>query len=96
MDKNKENQFEITELFMAQADINRRFYGTIKRSCDADGTPVVRGRIEVQDGFVLAHAGCQDDLGTRLDELVKMVLDMNLHSDAGATQIISGTTCFLN
>ena len=92
----KEDKFKITELFMAQADINRRFFGTIKRGYDADGTPVVRGRIEVQDGFVLAQAGCQDDLGTRLDELVKMVLDMGLHSDSGATQIILGTTCFLN
>lgn len=95
MDNNK-GKLEITELFMAQVDINRRFYGTIKRGCDADGTPVVRGRIEVQDGFILAQAGCQDDLGTRLDELVKMVLDLGLHSDPGATQIILGTTCFLN
>ena len=95
MDNNK-GKLEITELFMAQADKNRRFYGTIKRGCDADGSPVVRGRIEVQDGFVLAQAGCQDDLGTRLDELVKMVLDMELHSDVGATQIISGIACFLN
>ena len=95
MDNNK-GKLEISELFMAQADINRRFYGTIKRGCDADGTPVVRGRIEVQDGFILAQAGCQDDLGTRLDGLVKMVLDLGLHSDAGAIQIISRTTCFLN
>lgn len=95
MDNNK-GKLEITELFMAQADINRRFFGTIKRGCDADGTPVVRGRIEVQDGFLLAQAGCQDDLGTRLDELLKMVLDLGLHSDGGATQIISGTACFLN
>ena len=96
MDKKKENQFEITELFMAQADINRRFFGIIKRGCDADGTQVVRGRIEVQDGFILAQDCCQDGLGIRLDELVRMRLDMGLHSDAGATQIILGTTCFLN
>lgn len=90
------DKLEITELFMAQADINRRFYGTIKRGFNADGVPVVRGRIEVQDGFVLAQAGCQDDLGTRLDELVEMVLDMGLHSDAGSIQMISGTSCFVN
>lgn len=95
MDNNK-GKLEITELFMAQADINRRFFGTIKRGYDADGTPVVRGRIEVQDGFVLAQNCCQDGLGTRLDELVKMVLDLGLHSDPGATQKISGTTWFLN
>ena len=96
MANKKEDKLLITELFMAQADINRRFFGTIKRGYDADGTPVVRGRIEVQDGFILAQAGCQDDLGTRLDELVKMVLDLSLHSDPGATRIISGTACFLN
>ena len=62
----KEDKLEITELFMAQADVHRRFYGTIKRGYNtADGTPIVRGRIEVQDGFVLAHACCQADLGTR-------------------------------
>ncbi|RLD92406.1 MAG: hypothetical protein DRJ13_16625 [Bacteroidetes bacterium] len=96
MDKKKENQFKIAELFMAQASRDRRFYGTIKRGWDADGTPVVCGRIEVKNGFILAQDGCQDGLGIRLDELVKMVLDLGLHSEPGATQIISGTTCFLN
>ncbi len=95
MDNNK-GKLEISELFMAQADINRRFYGTIKRGCDADGIPVVRGRIEVQDGFVLAQAGCQDDLGTRLDELVLMVLDMDLHRGDGATSLIAGIAYFFN
>jgi hypothetical protein len=90
-------KLDIVELFMAQADVNRRFFGTIKRGYDAaDGTPVVRGRIEVQDGFVLAQDGSTDGLGNRMDQLVIMVLDMGLHSDAGATYIISGTTCFLN
>jgi hypothetical protein len=95
MDSNK-GKLEITELFMAQADINRRFFGTIKRGWDADGTPVVHGRIEVQDGFFLAQDSCQDGLGIRLDELVKMMLDMGLHSESGAIQIILGTACFLN
>jgi len=67
----------------------------INRETVENEHPVVRGRIEVEDGFVLAQDSCQDDLGTRLDELVKMVLDMGLHLDAGATQIILGTAVFL-
>ena len=95
MDNNK-GKFEVIEMFMAQACRDRLFFATIKREIDSDGVPVVRGKIKVLDGYVCAQDSCQDDLGTRLDEFVKMVLDMGLHSDPGATQIISGTACFLN
>ncbi len=45
--------------------------------------PVVYGTIKVLDGFVCAMATCQDELGSRLDELVKMVLDEGLHHSEG-------------
>ena len=32
-------KIELTELFMAQADKHRCFYGTIKRELDSDGKP---------------------------------------------------------
>ena len=69
-----DNKIEITELFMAQADRDRRFYGTIHRGFNADGVPVVYGKIMMQDGFVCSQAATQEELGERLDELVKMVL----------------------
>ncbi len=92
----KKDRLEITELFMAQASIDRRFYGTISRGYDSSGHPVVRARIEVNTGFVIAMAGNQDALGERLDEMVLMVLDYGLHSDAGKTVNIAGTPFFLN
>ncbi len=54
------DRLEITELFMAQADRDRRFYGTISRGQDASGAPQVFGKIKVRDGSLLAQAGTQD------------------------------------
>ncbi len=92
----KKDRLDISELFMAQASKDRRFYGTIKRGYDADGVPVVYGKIMVLDGFILAQAGTQEELGKRLDELVKMALDLGLHSGAGVISVVANTTCFLN
>ncbi|MCK5371490.1 MAG: hypothetical protein KAQ62_23170 [Cyclobacteriaceae bacterium] len=95
----KKDKLEITELFMAKAGKHgwdRCFHCTNKRETDADGNPVVYGKIKVLDGFICAQAGHQDELGTRLDELVKMVLDYSLHSDAGKTIKICDTDFFSN
>ena len=70
--------------------------GTINREKDENGVPVVRSKRKVLEGFIYAQVACQDVLGSRLDTLVKMVLDMGLHSDAGATSEIADTACFLN
>ena len=65
---------------LVQADRDRRFYGTIHRGSNSDGHPVVRDRIKVNNGFILAQAACQDVLGSRLEALVVMVLDYDLNS----------------
>ena len=49
---------------------DRCFHGTIKRETVSDGHPVVRGKIKVNNGFVIAMAGHQDELGSRLDEMM--------------------------
>ncbi len=41
-------------------------------------------------------SGSQDVLVSWLDELVKMVLDYGLHSQAGVASVIAGKNCFLN
>ncbi len=94
----KKNKIEITEIFMAKPgnDWSRCFHGTIRRDVDENGDPIVYGKIKLNDGYIYAMASDQWELGDKLDELVLMVLDYGLHSDAGATQIISGTACFLN
>ncbi len=92
-------QFIITELFMAKAGRkgwDRCFHGTIRRETDADGNPVVYGKIKVKDGFVYTQAKDQWKLGERLDEMVLMVLDYALHASVGKSSNIVGTPYFYN
>ena len=46
----------------------------------------------VLDGFVCVQAGTQDELGSRLVELVKIVLDEGLHDVAGKSLKLAGMT----
>lgn len=99
MDKRKDSRLEITEIFMAKAGKqgwDRCFNGTIQRSTDENGNPVVRGKIRVHDGYIFAQAGDQWELGDKLDELVLMILDFELPSDTGITSVIAGKPYFLN
>lgn len=95
-DKNMSDRFEITEMFMAQADHDRCFYGIIKRSKDANGNPHLFSRIIINDGLVQACASDQKVLGKMLDEMCIMVLDMGLHSETGVYIEIFGDKYFLN
>jgi hypothetical protein len=56
MAEKKDDRFEITELFMAQADWDRCFLRTFKRGHDENGHPVVSAKIKVINGFVSAQA----------------------------------------
>lgn len=91
-------RIEIKEIFMAKAgnDWSRCFHGTIKRGYDENGSPVVRGKIKVNDGFICAMAGSQDELGEKLDDMVLLILNHNIQSKAGIDAIIAGTPFFLN
>jgi len=82
---NKKDKLEITEIFMATAggDFNRCFHGTIRRSTDEDGEPVVYGKIKVGDCYIYSRARDQWELGDRLDSMVLVVLEMGLDSDVG-------------
>lgn len=95
-EKDKKNKFEITELFVAKASMDRCFTGIIKRLKDEAGNPFVFSRIVVNDGLILANAPEQEELGSNLDEICKMVLDHGLHDDAGVTMEIFGDKFFLN
>ena len=72
----KVKNIEITELFMAKAgnDFSKCFHGTIKRGHDENGNPKVWGKIAINDGFILASASNQEELGKKLDEMVVFVL----------------------
>ncbi len=83
---------------MAKAgnDWNRCFHGTITRSNDVNGNPVVFGKIKVNDGSICAKASDQWELGEILDEMVLMVLDAGIHAHAGKFVKIRNFTYHLN
>jgi len=87
----KKLKVEITELFMAQADKYRKFYGTIKRSAG-----MVYGTIEINDGQIHASAKDQWELGKKLDNMVKLILDANLHEIKPIINGVGISTHFLN
>lgn len=90
----KKIKIELTELFMAKADWDRCYYGTIKREMQ-DNVSIVRGKIKVNDGYIYSMATDQKKLGEMLDDLVKFILDFDLHKE-GVTTTICGTTSYLN
>lgn len=96
----KQLKVEITELFMAQADKYRRFFGTIKRDRDDNGNQTVHGVIKIKnrdyEGFIYSQANDQDELGQNLDCLCKLVLDADIHKSTGVTKNICETPFFLN
>ena len=103
--KNDKLKVEITEIFMAKAGLgmkgfDRCFHGTIKREKDENENPVVRGKIliknEIHDGYIYAMAEDQWKLGEKLDELVIMVVDKELHSNSGIKVPCTGNSLFLN
>ena len=99
MIKKKDMKIQLTEIFMAKCGKtgwDRCFHGTIKREFDADGSPIVIGKIKVLNGFILAQAKDQWELGEMLDEIVLLVLDMGLHENEGLSTLIAGTHYFLN
>lgn len=74
----KPMNIEITEIFMAKAGKNgwdNCFHGTIKRSTDKNGNPIVYGKIKVNDQFIEASAKDQWELGEKLDEMVLFALN---------------------
>ena len=99
MNKKKDMKIQLTEIFMAKAGRkgwDRCFHGTIKREFDADGSPIVIGKIKVLNGFILAQAKDQWELGEMLDEIVLMVLDRGLHVEAGVAVKICDNDLWLN
>jgi len=97
----KKKDIFLSEIFMAKCGIgnkgfDRCFHGSIRREHDAEGNPVVYGKIKVGAGYIYATGKDQWELGEKLDQLVVMIIDSNLHADAGKTEKIAETPYFLN
>ena len=95
----KDDKLIITELFMAKAGKHgwdRCFHGTINRLVDDEGNPFVFAKIKVHDGYIVASARDQWELGERLDEMVLLVLDKGIHSGADDTDNAAGICYYKN
>jgi len=66
---------------------DRNFHGIIKRSIDENGIPFVFGDITINNGNIIARGNDQWELGDKLDELVLLVLDYDLHDTDCVTAI---------
>ncbi len=84
MERNND-RIQITELFMAKAgnDWSRCYYGTIRRETDDEGNPVVYGKIKIGEGYIIARAKDQWELGEKLDVIVFLILEYNIHTQIG-------------
>ena len=92
MKKEKKINIEITEIFTAKAGkgnkgFDKCFHGTIRRTRDDNDNPIVYGKININDGHIIATANDQWELGDKLDELVLMILDYDLHGNDCITAI---------
>ena len=81
----KKDKIEITEIFMAKAGkgnsgFDRCFHGTIRRGYDVNGNPVVYGKIKVNDVIIYASAPDQLELGEKMDEMVLLILNYDMHN----------------
>jgi len=66
---------------------NKTFHGTIRRTKDEDGNPIVYGKIKVGDGIIFAKAKDQWELGEKLDELVLQALNTEYEEENCAMAI---------
>ena len=96
MEKKKQPDIIITELFLVKADWNRTFIGTIIRETTSDGKEFVRGNVIIEEGKAWSTGESQSELAKNLDDICALKLDYKLHSYRGVTIILYGRDFFLN
>jgi hypothetical protein len=88
---------EITELFVAKPDKNRIYFGCIKRSRNEKDEMNLFSRIAMPNGGVLcANETDQLVLAKNLNSMAIMILDNELHKDAGVSTDIFGLKYYHN
>ncbi|MDA3781476.1 MAG: hypothetical protein PF487_14800 [Bacteroidales bacterium] len=88
----KKKNIKLTEIFTAKAGrdnkgFDRCFHGIINRDVDEDGNLFVFSKITVNDGYIIARGTDQWDIRDKLDELVMLILDHDLHKTDCVTAI---------
>jgi len=88
---------EIVELFVAKPDRDRVFFGCIKRSRNEKDEMNLFSRIAMpDDGVLCANETDQLVLAKNLNSMAVMILDQNIHNDAGVSTEIFGLKFYHN
>ena len=99
MGKNKyqkgKEKYEIQELFMVKAEWYKCFSGIIKKISE-EGEKYSVSRITVNEGEICSQEKPCDETGSRVDELVTMVLDHDIHKNHGKVWIYLGQFFHVN
>jgi hypothetical protein len=97
MGKVKKQKIEITEMFVAKPCRSKIYWGTITRTIDDLGNPLVFSRILMEDdGLLCAQASDQKILANNLNSMARMIVFEGLHDVRGKTEEIFGSDFFLN
>ena len=78
----KDERFQMTELFMAKADWERTYVGSLKRD-SAHGKKVFRGSIIIEGNKVVGANQDEEGLYTAMDDMCVLILDHGLHESRG-------------
>jgi hypothetical protein len=93
----KNLKVEITEMFVAKPDRDRIYFGCIKRSRNENGEMNLFSRIAMPDhGVLCANETDQLVLAKNLNSMAIMILDMNIHNNAGISTDIFGLKFYHN
>lgn len=76
--QNNKDRFIITELILVKADWDRTYVGTIIRN-KAKGLTILRGKVKVEEGKIVAIANSDEKLYDALDAICILKLDYGLH-----------------
>jgi hypothetical protein len=98
MEKKKSTDLDnliITELMLVKADWQRTFVAEISREATAEGVPIVRGTVVVNEGKIWSQAESQEELGKYLDDICQLKLNYGLHCNQGVNTDIGRKMYFL-
>ena len=73
-------EFTMTELWLVKADWERTFIGTIERTKNPDGTPLLKGRADINGTEITAEAATEEELTDKLDALCTEILEKSVET----------------
>lgn len=71
---------EIVELFLVKCgnDWTRTYMATLRRDIDADGNPIIYGKVEI-DGYIVKCLGkTEEEIGDTLDSICEFILNSDI------------------